>query len=790
MKIELDDLIRNGLIDATHTGTHTIMKNNITPEQRQQILEEVKTNYPLLKDKINSLVALIRNKIVRCDPIRILMSASDLFLASNIGIVSEYQLDKEAIFASRMTEYIQSVIVSSPSEYVPNQLTSEEENKLITEIQNDIDNLFELVDEFLLSWSISVKDLYPNCDENIRKTMIELQRLYTVRGKCYQILEKEYLEKLLTSHNQTFLNLFNISTEQIICGFDKLQFALSQGKLAALNEFMGIVDEYIDSGKRDIKDFFDSNPNQSSAFFDRFLGTSLRDVFEITGWPEAFMRALSYEINEDSKFFSHDDFSGWPIIDLPIQKKPFIKIGPHYYCFDYYSFVDNFYRVIQKAVTKLVPAHVWSDAQKEASEDMVASVFSELLPGSTINKDNHYPKNTSLKKMRENDLIIEYKNVLLIVEVKASSFIYTSPMTDFEGYISSYKKLIEEPTSQCKYTYDYLCSRSTAALYYKNGETKSQIDMTEIKDIYTFSVTIDNINDFAARAEKLSFLELSGNTICLSIDDLMVYREYFDSPLIFLHFLEQRRQATREPLLNLSDELDHLGMYIEHNMYCLQLKDYPDNAQLRFHGYRKALDNYFCQLYHPELCPHKPSLKLPGLFLSIISYLEKSDVEDAIQISKYLLNFSTDAKEQLCKSVEYALFRQPQIRHMLAFGTAGDGEFTLRYTGFVEQPGIQVFTEEYKRQYTLSTLLWNDDPDRVMLDFRYDNNGKFIGFAYKQYSISDIHQTERKKLWDMGKERASIRLQAYLKQHKIIDDSDICPCESGKTYEKCCKMHL
>ena len=72
----------------------------------------------------------------------------------------------------------------------------------------------------------------------------------------------------------------------------------------------------------------------------------------------------------------------------------------------------------------------------------------------------------------------------------------------------------------------------------------------------------------------------------------MVYREYFDSPLIFLHFLKQRRQATQESKLALNDELDHLGMYIKHNMYCLQLNEYPDDAEIKFYGYREDLDEY------------------------------------------------------------------------------------------------------------------------------------------------------------------------------------------------------
>lgn len=148
--------------------------------------------------------------------------------------------------------------------------------------------------------------------------------------------------------------------------------------------------------------------------------------------------------------------------------------------------------------------------------------------------------------------------------MKAGSFVYTPPITDFDNHIVSYKNLIEKADHQCKNTYDYLMANDNAIIYNQDGSIKAQFDMTKVDDVFMFSVTVDNINDFAARADKLNFLNLKCNAICLSIDDLMVYRNYFDSPLQFLHFIQQRKQATQENKLALNDELDHLGMYIKH----------------------------------------------------------------------------------------------------------------------------------------------------------------------------------------------------------------------------------
>ena len=787
MKTEPDDYFSNGIFEMARFGTNTVLRNNMTENQRNRLIKKQQKEYPRIKKKINRLILSIRKQVSKCDPIQLLSFSSDMFLMSNLGISSEIESSSDDIFVSRMTEYIQSVIASTPIKYKPSK---RDPSLRFFKIQKQLVSLHKLIQRFYFCWSACFDKLFPDYTDDIRKIIFESQLLYLVRGNRYQFLEFEYYERLLVVHDEVFTNTFGISSHEIVEGVKKLQYALSQGKLDAIYDLRELMDGYFEAGETDVAKFNEMYPEAGKEFADNFLGTKLRDVIAVTGWPEKLVRSLSWEINECSDFFGKKEFSGWPVVDLPIQKRPFIKIGDQYYCFDYYSFIDNFYRAIQKAVSRENPSYRWSDYQKEASEKMVGDVFSQILPGCSVLRDNYYPTNKSLKRLTENDLLIRYGNVLLIVEVKAGSFVYTAPLTDFDNHIISYQNLIEKADKQCKSTHDYLLSSDEAIIYNQDASIKTKINMHEIKDIFTISVTIDNINDYAARAEKLKFLELKSKAICISIDDLMVYREFFDSPLVFLHFLQQRRQATQESKLALNDELDHLGMYIKHNMYCIQLADYPDDAHIRFHGYREELDNYFSKLYHPQLCPPKPSLKIPDLFLEIINHLEKSDFEDRIQASNYLLNFSTDAREQFCKSVEYALLRQPQIGHMLAFGTAGDGEHTLRYTSFVEHPGIKAFTDEYKRQYTLSTLLWNNDSNRIMLDLLFDANGQFINFKYKQYTITDIDPAEQKMLWDIGKERATLRLHTYLKQHKRINSSDICPCGSGKTYQECCKDRL
>lgn len=785
MKIKADDYFNNGLFEMARFGKHTVMKNIMTPRQHQQYVKTLKSKYMDLKDEIDVLVSVIRAKVTQCNTVQLLSFSADMFLTSLLGVSSEIQVSGGDVGIARMTEYIQSILVSSPNNFVDNDEDSDP-SKMFFSIQNDVDRLYKLVNQFYMSWGTCLQDVHPEWDEALIMTVVESQMLYLVRGQRYQIFEVEYFEKLLSVHNDIFQKLFELHASDIIEGIKKLQYSLSQGKLDAINKIGKLFDEFSNNECPDPEKYFENYHKEGDDFYNEFFGTKLRDVLAITNWNEKFVKELSYGLNEEQKFFEKSEFAGWPVIDLPIQKRPFIKLDDKYYCFDYYSFMDNFYRSIQKTVTRLAPDYSWANQQQDASEKMVETIFQQLLPGCMIFRGNYYPINGSIKQPAENDLLVLFANVLIIVEVKAGSFIYTPPLTDFEGHIKSYKALIEKADWQCKRTYDYLTSLDMPPLYDEEHKVKSQIDMSTVTDIYMISVTVDNINDFAARAEKLNFLQLQCNAISISVDDLMVYREYFKSPLWFLHFLKQRKIATQEEKIALNDELDHLGMYIAHNYYTFQKDLAPPKTHIKFYGYRENLDKYFCSLYHPQLHPEKPLPNIPDLFLHIVSYLENEGVGNKVEISNYLLDFALEAKEELCDQVKYALKRQQQTKHMAAISAAGTGDY-LRYTCFVNQPGITLLSAEEKRKYVLASLIWNQDSERVLLDLYFDENEVFYKLIFKCFRPEDILLDEVEELKSQGEQLVNMRLEKYKLMHPgKIGRNQLCPCSSGKKYKKCC----
>ena len=414
------------------------------------------------------------------------------------------------------------------------------------------------------------------------------------------------------------------------------------------------------------------------------------------------------------------------------------------------------------------------------------NIFKAILPGCIVYKNNYYPIKSSLKNMAENDMLILYCGLLFIIEIKAGSFVYTPPITDFEAHIKSYKKLIEEPEEQCLRTLNYLTAGTEATFYDGNKRIKATISVPKRDNIFLFSITVDNINSFSARAEKLTFLKLNTPTICLSVDDLMVYRDYFESPLQFIHFLFQRRAATLVESLTLSDELDHLGMYIFNNCYALYVSTLGGDKDTRMNyvGYREELDTYFTQLYHKQLHPAKPQQKLPDLFKRILRYLAQIDNNEKIVIANYLLNFDFEAREGFVTQAIATYKKQKETRTQSVFSAFGNEEHSLRYTCFVNQPQVNGLSDSYKTDYVLGDIARYNEENRVLMDLYFDDIGQFQSLIFKQYKKDDLRD-DYDKYYKIGDSHASIRISKYLTNHKKIGRNELCPCGSGLKYKKC-----
>ena len=787
---QFDDYYNDGFYEMARQGKHTLIRNNMSPEEMQTFSSCHADRYEAKKAEINAKVLKIRNDVINCDPLVLLEYAKSRANFSHMGKFSEIEYSDSENISVRALEYIQSIIVASDIKGFPVESKEEQQIHMDT-IFDELEDLYKEFIHFYLYWS-SYIDKKDNLGKDLLMFIVEAQMLYWVRGNRYQIFQLELLKKLLPPHDKILIELFGMDSKQILGGLDALEYSLSQGIGDAVSDIVKAYEKFqllIEQGIDPEQAVLQSNTgfaNAKASPFEKAFGTILNDVSAVTTWTSALIDALTYKINECENFYGDFDFSGWPISSLPINRKPFIELNGRSFCFSYYSLFDNFYRIIQKEIMRLRPAYKeeWNRRQELASVDMVSEVFRNLLPGAQTFTSNFYPKENSLKHCHENDLLVLYDDVLLIVEVKAGSFPQSPPITDYKAHVSAYKALIERTDHQCNNTLRYVEGKSKVIFYSKDKHEKFSIDIGSIRETFNLAITIEDLGDFSSRAEKISFLTLKSNSIALSCDNLLEYAKYFDSPLYFLHFLRQRKAATTVEQIALHDELDHLGMYIEYNMYPLYAIAFPAENRIYWHGFREELDNYFNRLYRPEISIEKPTQEVPDLIGEIIKVLEEQESPRRTYLSSFLLDFSTDAKSDFVRTVQEVFRRQMQENRTIPVGAFGNARYCL----FIIIDGMNSWSIQERSDFTYVFSMRNTECSTTWIDLFMDKSCRVLTVNSRECCHSDLEADDYARISAQSIQYAKDRVAAQRRNapNRKVGRNEACPCGSGKKYKHCC----
>ena len=247
-KIKADEYFNNGIFEMARFGRHTIIKNNMSEKQLQDYKAQLKSLYPTKLLEIKNDIKIIKEDILKCDPLQLLSFSADNTLMDFIATSSNP--DKINANINRSTEFIQSIFVSSPSSISKSNSINSTEN--FQHIIESIDKLHTKISEFYFSYAENIKDSYPDIEEETIAFLMESQLMYLVRGKRYQIFEIDYYKNLLAEHNDIFLELFGIDSSAIINGIKDIQYSLSQGFLDSWSNIYSSFKKF-QSGNKDIQ---------------------------------------------------------------------------------------------------------------------------------------------------------------------------------------------------------------------------------------------------------------------------------------------------------------------------------------------------------------------------------------------------------------------------------------------------------------------------------------------------------------------------------------------------------
>lgn len=782
-KIKPDEYFGNGLIEAARFGNTVVTHNNMTEEQHKEWISRLASHYSEEKEKIDAIIEKIKEKLALVDPLTLFnfLTAMYSMMLMSSKLTTESEIPADTSFQLRSVEYVQSLLVSMEHDKA-NEIDEDKQEAVYHEIANHCLELYSKLPAFYMYWAAQQQKMEQLSLED-EEYIVFAQMMSQVRGEQYQAFRIPILKELLLPHEAILKELYGLAVSDIISGLSVLEKNLSSGRLDAMKAIGEQMDKLaLFEGSEPDEDYL----KESQEVVLKAIGTSLFEVKENTKWTDELISDLCLAVNSDKVFLSHEEFPGWPIWNLPIQYKPFIEIGGIAYCFDYYNLFDNFYVALQRAVRSHGKDYAdrWNEVQGHSSEKTVGSVFENLLPGCKVHYSNHYPlkKNDSA----ENDILIEYKDVLLIVEVKAGTFVYTPAMMDFDAHKKSFKALVEKAENQCIRVKQYITDgEDCEKVFYADDNLETEaftIDTNKYNQIYMFDVTVSDFNEFASQMEKVKIAKAHEGIIAISLNDLWVYKYYFDNPLQFIHFIKQRTIATETVEIATYDELDHLGMYIFHNMYSLQAKDIGQGQHVNFVGYRDELDKYLSSI-HVGVNYEKPKQTIPTYMAKILENVINQE-DEVTRFSNFLLDLSSESRENFDKSISNLARRERELGRMLPAMSFVDHCFVL----FLEVPDITIYPKEQREEYILANLVEKEIEECWSINITMDKQDTILDVQYNLFNQKDIPESKRAELKAFGKEIVERRTEQFLVQNnkKKIYPNDPCICGSGKKYKRCC----
>ncbi|KZE37797.1 hypothetical protein AV656_09710 [Bhargavaea cecembensis] len=663
-----------------------------------------------LEREMEESLTNIREIISNVNPLITLVKLYEIKLFQHLGDIEASVHGNVKPSDNKLLDFTQSLIVTSEVNFGTSSLDKDEINRYVEEI----DKLF------------TVASIYVNIVPKDELIQYSQGMQMNVSGTLYPYLEKEHFTDLLTPYTDLLKEVFNITSSEIVDGLLAISSQLRT---------MGFIETLLDSGASLEEDIADDVFLKRAEYF---------NVERITGWPLEFIKELSLQQGESKGFY--EDNIQVMIKESPIKYKPFICLAGRYYCFSIDNLIDNFYRTVLRALRRKQgsTSNIINNIQQNLSEALPFKLFREILPTSQMFQSIYYkaPVGADGKnEWCECDGIILFDDVMIIIEVKGGALSPVSPFSDEEAYKKSLNELAKNPYEQSLRLFEEYNKSRKIDIYYKKSRKKYELitSIENINFVQACCVTLDDFNEIASRIEKTEYIRNSDLPVwCISVNDLRVYPQVFDSPSLFLNYLYQRSNATKNPYIKLNDELDHIGMYFAYNDYSTRIKEIATEngeGEVFIASHRDEIDAYMARkinsLHDDEgesgifldflIGPApKPKQEMDPTFEQLINVLDRTENYLCIRAARYLLLLDDFTRKSISDFISSRSNRLLDFRNQKAILTPYAAYNYKKEDRITELPVVMVFLLRassklfkdvvQRKSFLMERVLYEDEP--------------------------------------------------------------------------------
>ncbi|PZP99213.1 MAG: hypothetical protein DI587_11200 [Variovorax paradoxus] len=806
-----DEVFIKGPIRVTRFGNNVVWQSNWTDGEHDRMMAKMAQRYPEVIAEIDALVDRIVAAVGALPPDQLLLLAWQEQAMTTEHVKVEADVGREDVIAHRMVDYVQGVIAAAPRAHEQKAQLEEADWKAL---KADVTALFSKINgEYLICATAHARATGSGMDEAMEEFHARAQMHWChVRGDYYQFHQVDVMADLLRSQSSLIEAAYGITSEQLVGEIKKVWTSLTFGFGAAQealfcghSAFVADVDRLRDAGHGELEgqDFEEMLRSAAErvgygAAVRQAMGVvfemGLFDLQRLTDLPAAFLDDFSWAPGQDSAFLADGPFRGWPLRIQPVFKRPFLKLNGKHYCFDIHTLFDNFYRQLEKRIYVLLPGEkqAWIANRKAASEALPIEDFERLLPGASVHREVYYPLPAGPgehKHFAEADCVLVYDDHLFVIEVKAGAFTYTSPANDLPAYVRSLQALVGDPGQQGHRFLTYLESADEVPIFDAKRRPVGRLRKGDFRCMTVCAVTLDAFSELAAQSQHLHLVGVSAPSRpiwSLSLSDLRVYRDVFAGPLHFLHFVEQRMRASSSTVLRLDDELDHLGLYFEHNDYEKYASEMSQQrARMQFTGYRSPLDAYFSARLAGLHDAPRPAQKIPAQLQAILAFLTRSGQHHRSRIASCLLDLADDARSALDEYIDR------ERGAILARGRCAPFSMLrgVRLTVILSLDGLVSVDHDKAVEHCQSAMILAGQQQGVLLQLGYDAQGP-VRASLTTVTLQGLSARRMQVLTGMAAQLRDRRLQRSVADYGKVGRNELCPCGTGAKFKKCCALNV
>lgn len=804
-----DEAFSVGPLKVARFGKNAVWKADWAEGEFDLMQQRLAASHDDVVRRIDESVRTIVELVAGLPPLKMLHRAWWERAAATLGIDNEFDVKSEHVHASRMLDFVQSVVAAvEPAEDVNAELPEEEWMKL----QVHVENLFDILNrEYFMVATAKRKLENPQLDMEFEEFQFKSQVYWAnVTGERYQVHQVQALRDLLEPQHAVIERMYGLSAGLLCDELEKIWKSLTFGVTDSFEAMRTFRDKALAAAEMDLAAGIAPVEGDPGEFLRQavarnglqgeqeravglFMLYDLFDVQKITALPEAFLRDFAWAPGEDKDFLAEGPFRGWPLRVWPTFKRPFLKLNDRYYCFDISTLFDHFYRQFEKRVFMQGPElkQQWITKRKEVTEALPFKYLERILPGSRCIREAYYwTTDSGASKRFETDGLVIFDDHLFIIEVKAGAFTYTSPATDVDAHVQSLRNLVSSPAQQGLRLLGYLKSAAEVPVFDAAGSEIARLRFGDFRHVSVCAVTLDPFTELAAQIQHLRSVGVDVGATpvwSMSIDDLRVYADVFSNPFEFLHYVEQRKEAFGSTVLQLDDELDHLGLYLKHNHYAKHAAGLIENRQahLQFVGYRVDIDKYFGARLAEEVGVTPLRQDMPNGLTELLDLLRRDAKVGASVLASHLLDISGDWRIKVFDGVssEVAMAAQKQPRPM---STHGD----VRLTIFPWSTLASERKASLAQDHAKALLLLNSEADRTLLELSYGDDGRLVDAEWRTLTRTDIAENELPRLSGIAARLRAKRIEKASTGGSKIGRNDVCPCGSGRKFKKCCLLEV